>query len=192
MAGVAHLVGPNAIIQTLAAAGERVMDGGVCEIVRAAHLVTPDDGWRDMVPVGNVNALNRAVLKQFGEVEAAAIMRDAGRRTGRYILENRIPKLAQFALHLMPRRVAVRLLLTAIAKNAWTFAGHAKVEVGADWIAIHNNPVCLGRSGYRGCLWHEAVFETLFASIIGERAYVRETHCIGRGDTFCRFEISFS
>ncbi|MEL6921603.1 MAG: bacteriochlorophyll 4-vinyl reductase, partial [Pseudomonadota bacterium] len=160
------------------------------EVSKRAGLRTPVGGWQDMVDAGCVNALNRAVLAEFGCDRATSIARDAGHRTGRYILEHRIPNLAQSALVRLPKRLAVRLLLKAIEKNAWTFAGSARVEVGADWIAIHDNPVCMGRLGYAGCVWHEAVLATLFSRIAGRGVASRETHCVGSGNPYCRFEIT--
>lgn len=189
----AHRVGPNAIIQT---ANALTALYGVD--VKDAVFDRAGFGWMagrmpdDMVRAEAVNALNRAVHEQMSDMQAVAVMRNAGERTARYILENRIPKLAQRVLARLPSRLAIRLLLKAIGKNAWTFAGSADIKVGRNWIALIDNPVCLGRSGYSGCVWHEAVFATLFDTIIGDGISVRETHCVGRGDPYCRFEIGIS
>lgn len=189
MGSAAHTVGPNAIIQTLAAVASRAGLQARSDLAAQAKLESPVGGWQSMVQVDLVNRLNASVVAEFGAERAAAIMRDAGSRTGHYILENRIPSAVQTLLRWLPPKLATRVLLKAIAKNAWTFAGSARVEVGPDWICIHDNPICLGRAGLSGCLWHEAVFQTLFSAIVGRSVEVRETHCLGRGDAFCRFEI---
>ncbi|MEO1702985.1 MAG: bacteriochlorophyll 4-vinyl reductase [Pseudomonadota bacterium] len=185
-----YRVGPNAIIQTIAAIKALVGTDHVTPILVRAYLREPEGGWQDMVPSGQVNALNKAVYDELGPETAMAIMRDAGRRTALYILENRIPQLVQRMLCLLPRQVACQLLLRAIVKNAWTFAGHARVEAGASWVCIHDNPLCPGQSNHAACVWHEAVFQTLFERVIGQRVGVHETRCMGRVDPHCRFEIS--
>ncbi|MEO1747978.1 MAG: bacteriochlorophyll 4-vinyl reductase [Pseudomonadota bacterium] len=187
----AHYVGPNAIIQTLASVGSLTGTENVAPIMRRAFLLEPLDGWDEMVPVEQVNGLNKAVLDTLGADQAATILHESGRRTGRYIIENRIPPLIKRLLGSLPRRLASRLLLQAIRKNAWTFAGKARVESGGNWICIHENPLCLGRTGYGGCVWHESVFQTLFQRIVGSEVHVHETRCMGRGDAYCRFELSF-
>ncbi|MEN0000547.1 MAG: bacteriochlorophyll 4-vinyl reductase [Pseudomonadota bacterium] len=189
-ADVLHRVGPNALIQTLSAvralAGSAMQDA----VLNASGLKLPPGGWQDMVPADQVNRLNGAVLTVLGRDAATKALRDAGHRTGQYILDNRIPRLAQGALGLLPSRLARSLLLKAIGKSAWTFAGSAEVSVGPDWILIWNNPVCLGQSGYDGCAWHTGVFQVLFQTILKTDVDVRETHCIGRGDPYCRFKIT--
>ena len=185
-----HRVGPNAIIQTRAALQDACDASMVARIFRDAGLgrwanADPDG----MVPADSVNALNRAVALALDAGTAEAVMREAGRRTGDYILANRIPKLAQRLLRLMPGPLARRMLLKAIAKNAWTFAGSADIRTGADFIEILANPACLGRQGFEGCVWHEAVLERLFRALADPRAVVIETRCTGRGDPACRFEI---
>ena len=185
-----HRVGPNAIIQTRAALRD-ACDAETCAaIFRDAGLVRwfeTDPG--DMVPADSVNALNRAIALALDAGTAEAVMREAGRRTGDYILANRIPKLAQRLLRLMPGPLARRMLLKAIAKNAWTFAGSADIRTGPDFIEIIGNPVCLGRQGFDACGWHEAVLERLFRALADKRAVLIETRCTGRGDPSCRFEV---
>jgi hypothetical protein len=54
---------------------------------------------------------------------AAEVARSAGRRTADYLLAHRIPKPVQALLKALPARLAARVLLSAIARHAWTFAG---------------------------------------------------------------------
>lgn len=185
-----HRVGPNALIQTLSAVS--ALAGPVAQeaVLRAANLKSPKGGWQDMVLADQVNRLNGAVLEVLGRDDATKVLREAGHRTGQYILDHRIPRVAQSFLGLLPRRAARSLLLEAIAKHAWTFAGSADVRVGPDWISVRNNPVCLGRFSYDGCAWHTGVFQALFQAILQADIDVRETHCMGRGDPYCRFEIT--
>lgn len=186
--GDLHRVGPNAIIQTGMALEARHGKG-----LREAVFADAGLGWigsRDptrMVRAQAVVALNSAVRRHLSADDAERVMWEAGVATARYILQHRIPPLAQKLLGKLPAKLGLALLLRAIGRHAWTFAGAATVRVGANWIRIDDNPVCLGRSGFSGCVWHRAVFATLIETIIGRDVSVVETHCLSRGDDCCRF-----
>lgn len=185
-----HRVGPNAIIQT-----GKALEARHGKALREAVFADAGLGWigsRDpsrLVRAQAVVALNSAVRKHLPADDAEHVMWEAGVATARYILQHRIPPLAQKLLGAMPAKLGMALLLRAIGRHAWTFAGAAKVRVGTDWIRIDHNPVCLGRSGFSGCIWHEAVFSTLIEAIIGRQTRVHESHCLARGDDCCRFEF---
>ena len=186
----ANKVGPNAIIQTRKALNT------LCGIARRSAIFEQaglgalgDDRLCDLVDVGQVNALNQAIGQRLQPPLAHAVLRRAGELTGAYVLENRIPKPAHQLLKALPRAIAQRLLMKAIARNAWTFAGQARVETGADWILIHANPICQGRLGFSCCEWHVAVFSRLFRTLVDPRIRIHETHCNGQGSEGCRFTV---
>ncbi|MCR9121481.1 MAG: bacteriochlorophyll 4-vinyl reductase [Phyllobacteriaceae bacterium] len=183
-------VGPNAIIQTRMALRE-LAGGETCQTIFAAagleHFADADP--HAMVEADIVNALNRQIAAELDAKTAHAVMKRAGELTGDYILANRIPKAAQWLLKHLPRGIAQRLLLTAIARNAWTFAGNARIEQGPDFIAIHDNPICLGKVGFSSCVWHAAVFRRLFQTLVDPAITIHETECVGWGSDVCRFEI---
>lgn len=188
-------VGPNAIIQTRRALDHSVGIGLRRSIFDRAGL----QKWQltepaDLVAADAVNALNSVLIDTLDKAESAAVLAEAGALTADYILANRIPGPAQLALKILPAQLALRLLLKAITRNAWTFAGSATVTSGADWrgqgwIAISNNPICTGKAGLDCCIWHEAVFKRLFATLVSPRVSVTETQCCGRGDPACHFAI---
>lgn len=183
-------VGPNAILQTRAALDELCGYTKRDEIFDHAGL-----GWltdrdlHDMVPAHTVNLLNCAVRDCLSWDRAEAVMARAGTLTADYIIANRIPGAAQKLLAILPERLAVKVLLKAIARNAWTFAGSSSVVVSGRTISIHNNPICLGSLGFDGCIWHCAVFSRLFQRLIDDRIEIRETECFGMGGLACVFEI---
>lgn len=186
----ANKVGPNAIIQT-----REALDA-LCGIARRTAIfqhaglgALGNDGLRDLVDVGHVNGLNQAIGQRLQPPKAHAVLRRAGELTGAYILQNRIPKPAHRLLKALPRAIAQRLLMKAISRNAWTFAGQARVETGADWILIHTNPICQGGLGFSCCEWHVAVFLRLFQTLVDPRIHIYETHCTGQGSEGCRFTI---
>jgi len=186
----ADKVGPNAILQTAEAIaqlhGEAMRDA----ILADARLPPWGAAPKGLVEAALVRSLNQALRQRLGRDAALATMRRAGELTGGYILANRIPRPAMAALRLLPAPLGVNLLLRAIARHSWTFAGNARVEIRHGWrraeTAIAGNPIAFGP-----CVWHEAVFETLLAPLAGKRLTVRETACCRDGAAECRFEIHF-
>ena len=186
----ANRVGPNAIIQTREALDALCGIARRTAIFRQAGLsALGDHRLRDLVGVGQVNALNQTIGQRLQPLLAHAVLRRAGEMTGAYVLENRIPKPAHQLLKALPRAIAQRLLMKAIARNAWTFAGQARVETGATWILIHANPICQGGLGFSCCEWHVAVFLRLFHTLVDPRIRICETHCTGQGSEGCRFTV---
>ena len=158
-------VGPNAVIQTRVA----LIDAQGVARARALFVDAGLGDWFEappdrMVPAERVHRLNSALLAALDGEAFEAVMRDAGRRTGRYILENRIPGPARLFLKMLPAGLAARALLRAIRSNSWTFAGTADMRVtpgNPAIIEIAGNPLPMP-----GCPWHAAVFETLFAALL--------------------------
>ncbi|WP_306120604.1 MULTISPECIES: bacteriochlorophyll 4-vinyl reductase [unclassified Roseitalea] len=185
-----HTVGPNAIIQTRAALDQIAGAGARQAILAAAGLASLSERDPDgMVEADIVNALNGEIAARLDAATAAAVMERAGALTGDYILANRIPGAAKRLLALLPAPLARRMLIRAIAGNAWTFAGQAQIDTGADFIAINANPLCLGRSGFSSCIWHVAVFRRLFTALVDPAMTIHETECVGHGGEACRFGI---
>lgn len=183
-------VGPNAIIQTIAALDELCGVSTRNRVLEAAHLgALAIDPPTDMVRVATVNALNRAILVNLPNTLSALVMTRAGQLTGQYILENRIPAILRRILPNLPRFMAIAALMRAIRAHSWTFAGAARVETRGNRIEIFDNPICLGTVGYAGCLWHAGVFEALFQALVSPNIAVREMACGGLGDEACAFEI---
>jgi divinyl protochlorophyllide a 8-vinyl-reductase len=173
-AGVAR-IGPNAVIRLQEAL---TADDGAALAARVfaragldGHLhVTPTA----MVAEAEVIRLYRALEAELGVTAAAAVAAEAGRRTGDYLLAHRIPKPAQALLTRLPGRLAGRLLLAAIARNAWTFAGSGTVTTRAGGgrfvVDIADAPGCRVaalRSFYAG------TFAQLFRQLLHRRAPVR-------------------
>jgi divinyl protochlorophyllide a 8-vinyl-reductase len=185
-------IGPNAVIQLIhafdaaglqPAAAEIFSDANACEWL--AHPPT------HMVDERPVAAIHKSVRKLLPPQQAATILDDAGRRTGEYILANRIPKLAQAVLKLMPASIAARMLTKAIGAHAWTFAGSGRfsAQVGKTvTFEIAGNPLCAGEHAeHQVCSWHAAVFQRLFQELVSPYTRVTETTCGARGDNCCRF-----
>jgi divinyl protochlorophyllide a 8-vinyl-reductase len=182
-------VGPNAVIQLGAAlcaapdardAAERIYAQAGCSEL----LHTPPTAMIDEAIPARLFA---ALWRELPAKQAAEIARDAGRRTGDYVLMNRIPAFARMVLRMLPTPVAAALLLKAIRKSAWTFAGSGICQVATGdpaVLTIERNPLKMP-----GCVWHVGVLERLFQALVG--ADVRVRHSDGRiaEGPVCRFEI---
>jgi divinyl protochlorophyllide a 8-vinyl-reductase len=176
-------IGPNAVIQTAAALRALGGEASAAAIFRRAGVLH----WLTRPPAEMAGEQAVAALHRVVAQEAPAAAAEAGRLTADYLLANRIPKPAQAVMRRLPGPLAARLLLMAVARNAWTFAGSGAVKV-AGWatprITIHDNPIATP-----GCPWHAAVFARLFSELATPGAEVIEHSCCGRGDDACRFEI---
>lgn len=182
------VIGPNSVIQL----GEALRDCLGTEMARQIYdsagcgsllYQPPDEMIDERVPA----ALFRQLWRVLPAASARSVAVEAGRRTGRYILERRIPSFAHLALRSLPRSIAVRLLLSAIQKNTWTFVGSGtcKITPGCPaTIEIERNPLRMP-----GGVWHEAVFAELFGSLVGRGVGVRYVADLARDEDICRFEV---
>lgn len=187
-------IGPNAI--TRLAEALRV-DGGedaAASLFGAAglrgYLAHPPE---HMVDEQDVARLHHALRDSYGGDDARRLSRLAGTRTGDYLLAHRIPKPVQALLKILPAPLACRVLLSAITRHAWTFAGSGTFTAHAGnptILTIRNNPMCRGvRREVPQCDYYAATFERLFRVLVSRRVSVTETHCEASGARGCRFEV---
>lgn len=188
-------IGPNAVIQTGQALSALYGPGVARLVFEAAGL----GHYTGALPTTMIDqhepvALFAAIQATLPRAEADRVLGEAGRRTGYYILEHRIPPIARQILPKLPAWLSSRLLVSAIARHAWTFAGSGRFEGRVTgWkrpvvtLAIAANPLAT-----TGCPWHGAVFHRLFASLCGDVASVRHTQCCARGDGACITRLSLA
>lgn len=185
----AGVVGPNAILQSAAAlraeAGEPLVQRVFAQAGLDHMLLHPPD---KMVAERDAAALHRAMGETLDWDRALAVARDAGRLTGEYILAHRIPPRAQAVLRALPRALAGPVLLMAIRRHAWTFAGSGAVSITAYpmTLTITANPLAVP-----GCPWHCAVLQTLFRRLVSERIEVHASARKVSGDTESRFHFEW-
>ncbi|MCO8145286.1 bacteriochlorophyll 4-vinyl reductase [Rhodovulum tesquicola] len=185
-------IGPNAVLQLLpvleTAGGAALRD----EMLEAAGLDAPpsDTGLMDEGPAA---AMHHALRRRLPG-RAPDLLREAGARTGDYILAHRIPPLAQKVLKALPLALAAPVLAKAIAKHSWTFAGSGAFRVVSTRplvFELTDNPLIRGEHApHPICGWHEAVFDRLFQTLVDKRLRTRETACAATGAPLCRFEIT--
>jgi divinyl protochlorophyllide a 8-vinyl-reductase len=189
-------IGPNAVTQLITA----LHNGDDRATTQHIFSQAGSPQWLDspptkMVDETRVARLHATVRELLPEARADAILREAGRTTAEYILENRIPRLAQNVLKILPPSLAARALTRAIGAHAWTFAGTGRFRgvIGRDaTFEIYDNPLCRERDLGKGwCVWHTAVFERLFRELVSARTIAEETQCLGNGGPCCRFVLTW-
>lgn len=192
-AGTAGRIGPNAIIRVAEVLRERLGADAMARLFGLAGLAAYVEHLPEaMVDETEVTHLHAVLRASLGASAAAQVAREAGARTGNYLLAHRIPKPVQALLKLLPAPLAARVLLNAITRHAWTFAGSG--EFGAVpgrpvVLTIRDNPMCRGlASDVPACDFYAATFEYLFRELVHPRARVVETACEACGDEVCRFE----
>lgn len=187
-------IGPNAIIrvgEALTALHGREMAEHVFGMAHLSHyLAAPPE---QMVPESEVIVLHQALRAEV--TDAARVAHDAGLRTGDYLLAHRIPKPAQHVLKWLPPALACKMLLSAVAKNAWTFvgSGHYDFAMGHPVrVTIGQCPTCRGATAeVPVCDFYTGAFQRLCQILVSPRTQVRETQCQAMGAPACQFEITW-
>ncbi|WP_448578014.1 bacteriochlorophyll 4-vinyl reductase [Thermaurantiacus sp.] len=185
-------IGPNAVTQLAEAArilGAEAIVGNAFR--RSGHAVWFDRPPQDMLDEADVAAVHEALWCEAPADVARALVVEAGRRTADYVIENRIPPAARQLLEALPAALAEPLLLKAIARHAWTFAGSGEflpVRDGLARFTIRANPLASPRAGH--CLWHESVFTRMWQRLVTPRVLVEELSCCGQGAPSCRFRVA--
>ncbi len=185
-------IGPYAILQLVPVIDDAAGTDMTKHLVAMAgvfELPDPAAGLMDEAPAAR---LHQALRTEMPEV-APMLAREAGWRTGDYILANRIPQKALRLLKLMPARLSAPILARAVEKHAWTFCGSGAFRLASQWpvvFEIKDNPVVRGEHSETPlCHWHAAVFERLFSALCGRQWRCTETHCCAQGAPACRFEM---
>jgi divinyl protochlorophyllide a 8-vinyl-reductase len=193
-AGNPGRIGPNAITRVAEVLRERQGADAVAWLFGLAglrrYVEQPPQAMVDESEVVRLHAVLRASL---GAPAAAVVAREAGTRTGDYLLAHRIPKPVQALLKRLPAPLAARVLLGAITRHAWTFAGSGEFAAVAGRpvrLTIRGNPMCRGlASDVPACDFYAATFERLFRELVHPQSRVVETACEACGDDACRFEV---
>lgn len=192
MPEAAGRIGPNAVTR-LAEALEALRSHGAAAAVFAraglAHrLAAPPGG---MVDEAEVIALHAALRGLLPAGDATAVAAEAGTRTAAYLLAHRIPRPMRAILPRLPARLAARILLAAIGRHAWTFAGSGRFAALPGRpvrFRIAGGPLARGaRSEGPACAYYAATFEGLFRTLVHPGARVTETDCEAQGAPACLF-----
>lgn len=192
MSDISARIGPNAILQLVPVLEEAAGPEITSHILAMAGVIELPDAGAGLMDEGPAARLHQAMRLELPDV-APRLAREAGRRTGEYILKNRIPLAAQRVLRLLSARLSAPLLARAVAKHAWTFCGSGQFRLLSSWpvvFEIADNPVVRGeRAREPLCHWHGAVFERVFVALCGADWRCREVCCCAQSAPACRFEM---
>jgi divinyl protochlorophyllide a 8-vinyl-reductase len=186
-------IGPNSIIQTIAALSEayapdelRTVLAGEAEgyLSHLPHEMIPEVAFHELVDL---------LTARLGAVRAGEILYRSGERTADYVRANRIPAPIRTLLGLLPAPLSLRLLLPAISKHAWTFAGS-----GAFSFSIGRTPaVSIGRSVSQDtsgiasvlCRYYCGAFTQMLRRLVSPHISLREVACQAHGGDACVYQI---
>ena len=181
-------IGPNAVLQTLRALDE-LAPGERAAVETKADLPPLDQG---MIPEVAFVRLIRAVREVLPRDRAEAVLRRAGALTADYVRSNRIPAPIRATLAGLPAFLAMPLLLQAIERHAWTFAGAGTFGTEGKMLLLEGAPTARPESGAPGtgcsCAYYEAAFEELLR-LAARGVHVTEVACQGSGAARCQFRI---
>jgi len=186
-------IGPNAVLQTLAAA--EALEGRATAARIRTLAALPEDWSEGLIPEAWFLSTLRATRATLPTPRADAVLREAGTRTAAYVAEHRIPRAFRALLRTLPARVALPMLLTAFARHAWTFAGRGRFSVEGAYpgaIRLEDAPTCRERAPTPDALtggYYEAAFEALL-SLAAPGVRVREIACASQGKPACIFQIA--
>jgi divinyl protochlorophyllide a 8-vinyl-reductase len=187
-------IGPNSITRIAEAIGARNGLVVLSDVFDAAgltrYLSEPPSRMVDEREVTRLHAVLRARL---GNATARELSIDAGRLTGDYLLAHRIPRPMRWLLPKLPSSLASRVLLAAVSRHAWTFAGSGvfrAVPGRPVRLSITGCPICRGaESDEPLCEYYAATFERLYRALVHPAAVAVQTSCEAAGAAACGFEL---
>ncbi|WP_322488268.1 bacteriochlorophyll 4-vinyl reductase [Chloroflexus sp.] len=200
MQDVAHVaevarIGPNSIIQTIAALREQYGAETTAAWLRRSgrghFLETMPD---HMLAESEFGAMIRDLRDWLGMPAAMRVLDRSGELTANYVATNRVPAPIRLLLPRLPVGLALRIFLPAIAKHAWTFAGSGQFgyTLRPQWQLTLANSVEARevQATEPVCSYYRAAFEGLLRRVVSDRIRVREVACRAMGAPRCTFAVS--
>lgn len=153
-------IGPNALIQTVRALREQLGNVQANQLLQQGgqgYLI--DHQPTAMVDEKAFMDLVAALVSALGVAQTKQVLARSGQLTALYLLQHRIPQSFQRLLKLLPRHLALALLLFAISKHAWTFVGSGafRYRLGRTTaLTVHSSiqPVAAVHGFYGGTFEH--------------------------------------
>ena len=192
-------IGPNAVTRTLDAVTERL--GASTATALRLRAGIPDPVPATMIPERWFVRLVSELRATVPEPVSAAILRQAGEATAAYVAQNRVPAPARAVLAVLPSRLALPMLLRAVDRHAWTFAGRGDFRHADGTLTLSDAPTCrasadaaadpLDHPPSFGGAYYEAAFAGILA-LASPDIVVREVACVRAGAPACRFRLERS
>jgi predicted hydrocarbon binding protein len=186
--------------QALASAQEVMGDNGLNAVLRAAGLERfignfPPNNLEPSIQTSQYARLNQAIEDFYGRA-GKGMLRRIGKASFQYGVREQSALLgvAGVALKLLPERQRIKFILNGVGDalkksnrqvNVWVDeAGDRIAYVDASCAICHSrhseSPICYL---YIGSLGEAVKWAT------GKEHDVVETHCMAKGDPYCRFEV---
>jgi divinyl protochlorophyllide a 8-vinyl-reductase len=186
-------IGPNAIIQTVAALREEYAPDVLPGLLTGDAAGYLSHLPHEMIPEGEFHELVRLLTARLGVERAGAILYRSGERTADYVRANRIPAPIRTLLGLLPAPISLRLLLPAIRKHAWTFAGSGifRFDLGRTPSVSIASPSSQETAVIAPalCRYYCGAFTQMLRRLVSPRISLSETSCQAHGDRACVFQI---
>jgi divinyl protochlorophyllide a 8-vinyl-reductase len=181
-------IGPSAVLQTLRALDE-LAPGSRAQVEARAGLEPLEEG---MIPERVFVQLIRAVRELLPRDRTEAVLRRSGTLTADDVRSHRIPAPLRATLAGLPAFMAMPLMLQAVERHAWTFAGAGTFGAegkilfldGAPTARRESSPPTTGCS----CAYYEGAFEGLLR-LAARGVQVKEVACQASGAAKCQFHI---
>lgn len=188
------------MLQALTAIQEVMGDKGLQAVLRAAKLERyidnfPPNNLEPAVDSGDYARLNAAIEDFYGR-GGRGILKRVGRASFQYGVREQaaLLGLAGVALKLLPKQQRIKFILNAIGSALKKTNPENEYYVDSRGGAIsYLTPtcsICYGRhSETPVCHLFVGSVEEAIKWATGDDLTVRETHCIAKGDPYCRYEV---
>ena len=186
--------------QALTSAQEVMGDHGLSAVLRASGLERfignfPPDNLEPSIQASHYARLNQAIEDFYGRA-GKGMLRRIGKASFQYGVREQAALLgvAGVALKLLPERQRIKFILNGMVNalkksnpqvNAWVDeSGDRLAYIESTCAICHSRksetPICYL---YVGSIGEAVQWAT------GKEHHVTETHCLAKGDPYCRFEI---
>lgn len=185
--------------QALTSAQEVMGDNGLNAVLRTSGLERfignfPPNNLEPSIPASQYARLNEAIEEFYGR-GGKGMLRRIGKASFQYGIREQSALLgvAGMALKLLPERQRMKFILNGMADalkksnpqvNAWVDESSGIAYIESTCAICHSRhsaePVCYL---YVGSITEAVHWAT------GKEYQVRETHCLAKGDEYCRFEV---
>jgi bacteriochlorophyll 4-vinyl reductase len=195
------LVIVNALMRQALVAVEEVMGkNGLNAVLRMSSLERyidnlPPDDLNPSVKSSDYARLNEAIESFYGR-GGRGMLRRIGKASFQYAVreQSALLGLAGVALKLLPRKQQMRFILNSMANALKKTNRQVQVEVEeADNTFVYvarTCSVCYGRQSDKPiCHLYVGSIGEAVRWATGQPYQVQETHCIAKGDPYCRFEV---
>src|SRR5690349_20964737 len=186
--------------QALTSAQEVMGDNGLNAVLRTSGLERfignlPPNNLEPSIQASQYARLNQAIEEFYGRA-SKGMLRRIGKASFQYAVREQaaLLGLAGVALKLLPEKQRIKFILNSVANalkktnpsvDAWVDEQGATIAYidktcGVCWGRQSDQPMCYL---YIGSLTEAVLWAT------GVEHEVVETHCLAKGDEYCRFEI---